>query len=233
VASSAAAAVPVGPNALVEERTGFKASHRIVKAKEFDRIVKGVITLTNGSTLCSLVRRYPAGGGVFRVEAIVATLEESAKRPGELESVTYVKLHTIARWTDGVPEEMVARIRGGIRENGRLGGWTVELKVGEKYGILFSGPDANRGLVAFGHPGVFRKNKGGCWTNGELFTQAACGANAMREHLGHVFENGRPGRVACERDIEPDWRKRQPRRRREGTSRRVWPERVPEMPGAE
>lgn len=106
-------------------------------------------------SLCEVLPRFDAGGGVYDIVRMHSAVETTVE--GGRAAFTYVDLKLINAWTKEAPARPTVRMRGGVEENGTSGGFTVSLKRGQQTGILLLGPtEYNRGYYAFDSRGVFQ-----------------------------------------------------------------------------
>ena len=132
--------------------------------------------------LCTIVRhpmRQGAGSGLYVVKALRGETEDDLRSPGDRGGFTYVALSLVTGWYKA-EENTVARILGGPFPSGQIGGWTIDLAVGDTVGLLFTAPTpGNAGYPDLDEHGTFKKAKNGGYTNGMLYTKRVVSADEL------------------------------------------------------
>lgn len=133
-------------------------------------------------SLCKLAR-HPMfeSAGLYRVERLTGVTEEDLWNPGQINGFTYVELSLVDGWHKAEAKP-VARILGGPWPDGRVGGWNIQLEVGEVVGLLLlrKAPE-NRGYPGIHELGLFKRGANGGFSNGQLFTRSAADEGQLGE----------------------------------------------------
>jgi hypothetical protein len=140
--------------------------------------------------LCTIVRhpdRIGAGSGLYVVDALIGRTEDDLGNPGDRAGFTYVQLSLITGWFRA-EEHPIARILGGPFPGGDVGGWDIDLAVGEMVGLMFLAPTPrNRDYLGLDKHGTFVKVKDGAakggFSNGMNYTRRRVSAEELGESV--------------------------------------------------
>jgi hypothetical protein len=186
-----------------ESKSATEAQPSGAVGVKYSEIKAGGLASRAPRTLCQLVRAPRVhGGGLYMVESITGFTEKDLHNPeSNKKGFTYVSLSLVDPWFQA-EKRVTARIFGGPFPSGDVGGWDVDLKVGQQVGLLFTKPTPeNHGHPYLSSHGTFLLREDGGYSNGELFTKRRVDA----KELGELARAMATSDDACARDEAPDF----------------------------
>jgi hypothetical protein len=161
--------------------------------------ISGIGAMKRPLGLCELLRWYPRGIGIYRVERLVGYTEQEAD--GSRGGATYASLLQTERWVPG-SAVTAARLDGGPLGAGVTASWEVSLRRDEEVLLLFDAPSAaNRGYYGLDSLTVFRRKADGTFTNGQLFTHSSISDGDLKVLIQDIVS----ATGGCPRDVLPDY----------------------------